>query len=148
MKSQISFQFRNAKRAVDFGYALLLHFVHITKETLSEKLDTILSEPKFSAKAKEASVLFRDNPIDPMEETMYWIEYVARHKGAKVFESTARYMPWYIYYHLDIIAVLIIFAYLLYVAAVRICNKVKKILTGKQKQDGNNNAVASKKKKQ
>lgn len=71
----------------------------------------MLDEPNYRQRAKEVSVLFRDNPIDPMEEAMYWIEYAARHKGAKDLQSSAVHMPWYIYYHLDIMAVLLTLLY-------------------------------------
>lgn len=107
-------QFRNAKRAVDGGYALLLRFLDVTANNLSQKLRTILNDPKYQKMAKEVSGYFRDNPIDPMEESMYWIEYVARHNGAKVFQSNAVNIPWYIYFHFDIIAAILFTIYMIY----------------------------------
>lgn len=98
---------------MDDGYALLLRFADVTERTLSLKLRTVMSDSKFRTNAKEASDLFRDNPIDPMAETMYWIEYVARHRGTKVFKSNAVNISWYIYYHFDIIGALFVGVYIL-----------------------------------
>lgn len=100
-------QFRNAKRCVDAGYGLMLRFSDVSSQNILEALKTMLSNTKYSEKVKEVSALFRDNPIDPMDEAMYWIEYVARHQGAKVFQSNARHIPWYIYLHLDIVAAVV-----------------------------------------
>lgn len=97
-------QFRNAKRCVDAGNALMLQYDEISVPRLLSKLNIILNNKQFREQAKEESVLYRDNPIDPMDEAMYWIEYVARHKGTKVFRSKAVHLPWYIYIHLDILA--------------------------------------------
>lgn len=72
--------------------------------------------------------------MDPMEESMYWIEYVARHKGTAVFETSAVHMSWYIYYHLDIIAVLLLALYIVYkmmCLAVRLIATTQKITKNK-----------------
>lgn len=105
-------QFRNAKRCVDAGYAQMLRFVDVTANNVLEKLRTLFKDSKHVDRAKEVSVLFRDNPIDPMEEAMYWIEYTARHRGTSVFKSNAVNLPWYVYLHLDIVAVLVGIIYL------------------------------------
>lgn len=124
-------KFRNAKRAVDGGYALLLRFIDVTADSLREKLHMMLDDSKYRQRAKEVSVLFRDNPMNPMEESMYWIEYVARHKGASVFQSNAVHMPWYIYFHLDIMLALFVLFYVIYKianVAVRLSTNVKRTI--------------------
>ena len=57
---------------------------------------------KYYNRAKEVSKLLNDNPIKPMDEAMYWIEYVIRNKGAKHLKSAAIDLPWYQYLMLDI----------------------------------------------
>lgn len=118
-------QFRNAMRCVYAGYAEMVRFQHLTTETLTEKVNLMLSSTKYSDEAKEVSKLFRDNPIDPMSEAMYWIEYTARHPRAKVFRSSASYMPWYVYLHLDIIAVALVILWLLQFGIKRTISYVK-----------------------
>lgn len=107
-------QFRNAQRCVDAGYAELLRFVDVTTNAVVEKLRALFNDSKYTHRAKEVSVLFKDNPIDPMEEAMYWIEYTARHRGTSVFKSNAVNLPWYVHLYLDIVAVLVGIIYLVW----------------------------------
>ena len=41
-----------------------------------------LENPKYKNKVKEISILTKDQPIDPLENAVWWTEYVIRHKGA------------------------------------------------------------------
>lgn len=109
-------QFRNAKRCVDAGYAEILHFSDVTTHNVLEKVRTIFNDNKYAQRAKDVSALFKDNPIDPMEEAMYWIEYTARHRGTNVFKSNAVNLPWYIHLHLDIVCAIVAAIYLVWVS--------------------------------
>lgn len=120
----------------------MLRFVDVTQQTLTHKLYEILSDSKYLTNAKEASDLFRDNPIAPLEESMYWIEYAARHRGTKVFKSNAVNIPWYIYYHLDIWAVVLVTLFALLKVTVYSVQRITR-----KTSDNNNNAVPLKKMK-
>lgn len=61
----------------------------------------------FQAQAKELSEKFRDRPMPPLETAIYWVEYVARHKGAHFMKTAAVNMPFYQYYLLDVIAFIV-----------------------------------------
>lgn len=56
--------------------------------------------------------------MSPLDTAVYWVEYVARHKGAHFMKTAAVGMPFYQYYLLDVIAfilaVLLVFFYILY----------------------------------
>lgn len=89
-------------------------------------LCTESSRFSFNKQAKELSARFRDRPLPPLETAIYWVEYVARHKGAPFMRTAAVGMPLYKYLLLDVIAFLLaIFAafnylvYLLVKALVR-----------------------------
>lgn len=43
----------------------------------------------FKQQAIEASRKFNDNPVRPMNEAVYWIEYVVRHKKAEHLKSSS-----------------------------------------------------------
>lgn len=96
-------QFRNAMRCVHAGYAEMLRFADVRADKLAQKARQILDDSKYASEAKAVSALFRDNPIDPMEEAMYWIEYTARYQGTKAFKTSAVNLPLYVYLHLDIL---------------------------------------------
>jgi glucuronosyltransferase len=52
------------------------------------------------------SRIYRDQPLTPLEQAVYWTEYVIRQKGAPHLRSAVLDLAWYQYLMLDIIAVL------------------------------------------
>lgn len=46
--------------------------------------------------------------MPPLETAVYWVEYVARHKGAPHLRSAAVGMPYYQYLLLDVVAFLVV----------------------------------------
>ncbi|XP_058448414.1 UDP-glycosyltransferase UGT5-like [Malaya genurostris] len=97
-------QYRNALRAERAGYALSLNFGDVNVITLGSRINELLTNPAFRRSAKKASELFRDNLVPPMEEAMFWIEYVIRHKGAKHLKSISVDLSWIQYLMLDVLA--------------------------------------------
>lgn len=107
-------QRRNSLISVRNGNGLMLPFSKLTTESFSETLDEILSKKAYNERAKETANLFNDNLVHPMEEAIFWIEYVMRSKGAKHLKSYAVNMSWFSYLLLDVLALpvaIIIFAY-------------------------------------
>lgn len=112
-------QFRNVMRCVDGGFAEMIQFHDLTVPALTAKLEIILNNPKYTERAQQVSAQFRDNPMDPMDESMYWIEFIARHKHQfPIFKPHGAHVPWYIYFHLDIIAAIAVVVYL-WIASVK-----------------------------
>jgi glucuronosyltransferase len=56
------------------------------------------------------SSIFRDHPRRPLEQAVYWTEYVIRHKVVRHMRSAVLDLAWYQYFLLDVIAVLAIVA--------------------------------------
>ncbi|XP_055541783.1 UDP-glycosyltransferase UGT5-like [Wyeomyia smithii] len=76
-------QHRNAIRAVRSGYAAKILFADITEESIHALiLELTESNRQYYRRAKEISFLFRDTIANPMNESIFWMEYVIRHKGA------------------------------------------------------------------
>ena len=61
---------------------------------------------RYREKAQRLSRIYRDQPLTPLEQAVYWTEYVIRHKGAPHFRSAVLDLAWYQYFLLDVIAVL------------------------------------------
>lgn len=91
----------------------------------------------FQQSAKELSERFRDRPMPPLETAIYWVEYVARHKGAHFMKTAAVNMPFYQYYLLDVIAfilaILSVVFYLNFLILRMIWRKIGAFLKPKQK---------------
>ncbi len=117
-------QFRNAAKTVEKGYGLILHSADVTRETLTEKIETLVYDKRYIQRAKEVSNIFNDNLVHPMDEAMFWIEYVIRHKGAPQLKSAAVKMPFYAYYSLDVFGTLITVPIILIALLVKICSCV------------------------
>lgn len=117
-------QFRNAVKTVEKGYALVLQIEDMTKQTLTETIEAIVYNEQYRERAKEISNNFNDNLVHPMDEAMYWIEYVIRHKGAPHLKSAAVDMPFYVYYSLDVFAALIAVPIVVLVVLLKICSCV------------------------
>ena len=57
---------------------------------------------------KKMSALSKDYPDTPIERTVWWTEYVLRHKGAQHLRTAAVDLEWYQYLLLDVIAFILI----------------------------------------
>lgn len=106
-------QHRNAREIVEAGHGMELPFSDVTATSLSSHLNEMLTNKTYYNRAKEVSNIFNDYLVHPMDEAMYWIEYVARHKGATHLKSNAVNMSWFSYLLLDIVLVVPFFAILL-----------------------------------
>lgn len=103
---------RNSLKSVAAGNALQLPFLDITAESLSALLNELLTNKSYYNRAKELSKLFNDNLVHPMDEAIFWIEYVIRAKGAKHLKSNAVNMSWFSYLLLDIFLLPIVIIFL------------------------------------
>jgi len=52
------------------------------------------------------SHFYCDQPLTPLQHTVYWTEYVIRYEGAPPLRSAVLDRTWYQYFLLDVIAVL------------------------------------------
>lgn len=71
----------NAAQNERSGFGLTLDFNSLTEEQLTKALNELLSNPKYMENAKKRSKIFHDRQVKPMDNAVYWIEYVIRHKG-------------------------------------------------------------------
>lgn len=98
-------QLRNALKSVSNGNALMLQFSKISPESFSSVLQEMLTNKVYFNRAKDLARTFNDNLVHPMDEAMFWIEYVMRSKGAKHLKSNAVNMSLISYLLLDILII-------------------------------------------
>lgn len=53
------------------------------------------------------SRIHHDRPMKPLDQAVFWIEFVMRNKGAKHLRVQAHQLTWYQYYLLDVMAFLL-----------------------------------------
>lgn len=68
---------------------------------------------RYRLEIDKMSAIAKEQQVQPLESVIFWIEYVIRHEGAAHLRSPAVGMPFYKYYLLDVIALLIICLFLL-----------------------------------
>ncbi|XP_064827196.1 UDP glucuronosyltransferase 5 family, polypeptide G2 [Oncorhynchus masou masou] len=89
------------------GAAQMLDAATLTEWEFLEALQDILKNPSYQRNMKRLSSLHRDQPLHPLDRAVFWVEYVIRNKGASHLRTEAYSMPWYSYYSLDVVALLL-----------------------------------------
>lgn len=102
-------QFRNAQAASRLGYAKYMPFFDITNQTLLNAIQEMIQNKSFRSRAKEVSTIFKTNLVPPMQEAIFYIEYVCQFPGVPHLKSHAAKMSWFTYLSLDIVCVFLMF---------------------------------------
>ncbi|KAJ4429514.1 hypothetical protein ANN_21683, partial [Periplaneta americana] len=113
-------QVHHAKKIEHEGIGIRLLFNDLTKETLLNAINEILSDSRYKNNMKRMSAIAKDEPQTSIDKAVWWTEYVLRHNGAKHLRSAAVDLTWYQYFLLDVLAFLFIIIILI-LYAVYIC---------------------------
>lgn len=76
----------------------------------------------------ELKALNEDKPYDLLDNAIWWIEFVIRHKGAPHLHTSIAHDSWYMKYDMDIIAILSIVTFVILLSTLIIIYKLIKIL--------------------
>ncbi|XP_053192998.1 UDP-glucuronosyltransferase 2C1-like [Scomber japonicus] len=96
-------QYDNLLRLKDRGAAKILSISTVDKDNnfLNAILE-VLNEPSYRINMQRLSMLHRDQPVKPMDNALFWIEFVMRHKGAAHLKAQSYRLPWYSYHSVDV----------------------------------------------
>ncbi|XP_033858354.1 UDP-glucuronosyltransferase 2A1-like isoform X2 [Acipenser ruthenus] len=117
-------QFDNLIRLQVRGAAKVLEVTTLDSGDLLHALQEVLRDPFYRRNMQRLSRLHRDQPIKPMDNALFWIEYVMRNKGAAHLRTESYKMPWYVYHCLDVIAVLLAAVVACLLAIIAVCRLV------------------------
>ncbi|CAI5643441.1 unnamed protein product [Oreochromis niloticus] len=125
-------QYDNLLRLQERGAAKIIQLVDVNGHSFEQGLKEVIHQESYRQNIQRMSRLHRDQPITPMEQAVFWVEYVMRHKGARHLRTEAYKMPWYSYYCLDVLFILlsVVTALLLSVLSIfrfLCCKRVRKI---------------------
>lgn len=90
---------------------------------------------RYKESVQKLSTLHRDRPVEPLDLSVYWTEYVMRHKGAKHLKSAGADLNWIQYSCLDVIALLAVLLLLVVTLTVKCMKLCLCKLSRKRKQD-------------
>ncbi|KAM9408782.1 UDP-glucuronosyltransferase 2A1-like isoform 2-T2 [Pholidichthys leucotaenia] len=114
-------QYDNLLRLQARGGAKILTLATVDKDdNFFKAVQEVLKEPSYRMNMQRLSRLHRDQPITPLDNAIFWIEFVMRHKGAAHLKSVSYQMPWYSYHSVDVAlflaaAVLLVFLFAFFV---------------------------------
>uniref|UniRef100_A0A182M8S5 UDP-glucuronosyltransferase n=1 Tax=Anopheles culicifacies TaxID=139723 RepID=A0A182M8S5_9DIPT len=111
-------QYLNMAKAERTGYGLLVPYKEISEQRLAHAINQVLADEKYKTVAKSISARYRDQPQEPLDLAVYWVEYVIRHRGAKHLKSAGQELGFLQYHGIDVIATIIgvpvLFFYLIF----------------------------------
>uniref|UniRef100_T1IAY6 Uncharacterized protein n=1 Tax=Rhodnius prolixus TaxID=13249 RepID=T1IAY6_RHOPR len=72
-------QRKNARKLIEVKVGVQLLPENLTKESLIWAINEVAANHRYKDAAIKRSEMFRDRPMSPAQEAVYWIEYVIRH---------------------------------------------------------------------
>lgn len=100
-------QYDNLLRLQERGAGKIIKLNEINSQSFEQGLNELLHKDSYRANMQRLSRLHRDQPMAPMEEAVFWVEYVIRHKGAVHLRTGSYRLPWYSYHSLDVLLLLL-----------------------------------------
>ncbi|KAL6481170.1 hypothetical protein MHYP_G00092500 [Metynnis hypsauchen] len=76
----------------------------------------------YKESAMRLSRIHHDRPVKPLDEAVFWIEYVMRNKGAGHLRVASHSLTWYQYHCLDVLVFLISILALVFYIIIRTCS--------------------------
>lgn len=105
-----------AARSVEQGFAHLLDYSNISETSIREALEAVINQTSYKQNVVRLSKLFRDNPQDPLEKTINYIEHVIKTEGAPHLRTVATKLSFFQLHLVDVY--LIVFAVLALIALI------------------------------
>ncbi|XP_075147408.1 uncharacterized protein LOC142221536 [Haematobia irritans] len=99
-------QFLNMAKAEANGYGIMLDYKNLTADAILQAVNKMLSDPLYTKLVRAMSQRYRDQPMDPLDKAVYWVEHVARHKGAKYLHCAGLDLNFIQYHSIDTIITL------------------------------------------
>ncbi|RLU26749.1 hypothetical protein DMN91_000546 [Ooceraea biroi] len=99
------------QRLASLGAAIFLKLNELSKERLNTAIHQILNDKSYKERMAYLSELSKDQPYDSLENAIWWVEYVMRHKGISHLRFSESDKPWYQRYDMDIIGFLAVMTF-------------------------------------
>ncbi|XP_037536822.1 UDP-glucuronosyltransferase 2A2-like [Nematolebias whitei] len=104
------------------GAAAVVSLNFMTVEDLRDAINTVINNKSYKENMTRLSRIHHDRPMSPLDETIFWIEYTMRNKGAKHLRVQAHELTWYQYHSLDVLSFLLITVLLLMFIFIKTCS--------------------------
>lgn len=120
----------NMARARNAGYGASVEYEHLTQQSILQAIKTVLANPSFTTNAQLISDRYRDKMATPAETTVFWVEYVIRHRGAPQLHSPAVELSFAERNLVDVYGLMLLLAGLVLDTVIRVIKSVLGLLFG------------------
>lgn len=100
-------QFDNLLRLQERGGGKIITLNEINSQSFERGLNELLHKGIYRENMQQLSRIHRDQPMEPMAQAVFWVEYVIRHKGAAHLRTHSYRLPWYAYHSVDVVLLLL-----------------------------------------
>ncbi|XP_059219532.1 UDP-glucosyltransferase 2-like [Stomoxys calcitrans] len=125
-------QMMNIEKAKQSGFALSLDFNSMERQDFEQSIREMMTNRRYSNKAKEISRLYHDKPMKAMDLAIYWTEYVLRHHGAVHLQNRGQKMNFLQKHSIDTLGVLFVCAVFVLILVKIIVYSIWKLLRAKK----------------
>ncbi|KPJ20476.1 Ecdysteroid UDP-glucosyltransferase [Papilio machaon] len=101
-------QWYNVEKYVYHKIGVRLDFEELTEEKLKKALLDVAGNESYRNNIVRLRNLMQDQPQKPLERTIWWLEYILRHGGAKHLRSPAANISWSEYLELELVFFILI----------------------------------------
>lgn len=127
-------QMINVDVVVTEEWGLKVDFGSFDENILLSAVEEVLTNPKYTAKVKYLSDLYRDRPMSAKETAIYWVEYVIKHKGAPHLRYSGADLNFLQYNSLDVITFITLIIVTVFTINIKIFNFLILIIFRNKKQ--------------
>ncbi|XP_041659267.1 UDP-glucuronosyltransferase 1A1-like [Cheilinus undulatus] len=125
----------NTKRFASKGVGVVLDIYTVTPDSLVQALNEVINDSRYKENLQVLSALHKDRPMDPVDLSVFWTEFVMRHKGAKHLRAAVHDLYWFQYFCLDVIAFLATVVFVFVMLTVKCFKMCFRKLRRKRKQE-------------
>lgn len=134
----------NVARAVKQGYGVEIEYDSLSEDSLKTAIDNVFNDTSYQSNAEKLSAIFRDNPIEPVDKAVYYIEHVIRTGGASHLKTAATKLSLIELHLIDQIAFIF---FLIFITIFTLSKAFKKLRSKFQKRSKLNTIKSSKRNK-
>ncbi|XP_046994326.1 UDP-glycosyltransferase UGT5-like [Schistocerca americana] len=127
-------QHQNVAKMVQSGIGYQLLFRDVTTDTILKAIHTVLENDSYRENMKRFSAVFREHQERSLDNAVWWIEYVIRHKGAPHMRSAALDLSWWQLLLLDVIGFVVAMASIVVYVLFKAATYCKRLLALNLKQ--------------
>ncbi|XP_026736015.1 UDP-glucuronosyltransferase 2B31-like [Trichoplusia ni] len=100
-------QWYNAEKYESHKIGVRLDLDAITEENFKEAINRVIGDDSYRKNIIKLRTLMRDQPMSPLDRTMWSLEHLLRHGGAKHLRSPAANISWAEYLELELVLTLL-----------------------------------------